>query len=160
MPLKLAVLADTHIPKRAKDLPLKAHELIKQADAIVHAGDVISNEFLDALAQMKPLYAVRGNNDLTLSLPEQLEFSLEGVQIALIHDSGTSKGRGARMKRRFPNADVVIFGHSHIPMNEVEEGLLLFNPGSSTDRRMQPKHTMGMLTIHKGALDAKIVILD
>ncbi|HEY9682734.1 MAG TPA: metallophosphoesterase family protein [Oculatellaceae cyanobacterium] len=158
--MKLAVLADTHIPKRAKELPQKAHELIKQADAIVHAGDVISNEFLDALKKMKPLYAVRGNNDSTLSLPEQLEFSLEGLQIAVIHDSGASKGRGARMRRRFPNADVVIFGHSHIPMNEVEEGLLLFNPGSSTDRRMQPKHTMGMLIIHAGVVDAEIVTLD
>ena len=155
--LKVAVLADTHIPKRAKQLPRKAHEVIEQCDAIVHAGDVISNEFLSALGT---LYAVLGNNDIGLNLPTHLELSFEQVRLAIIHDSGASKGRGKRMRRKFPQAEVVIFGHSHIPMNLNEEGLLLFNPGSPTDRRMQPRHTMGILVLNSGVVEAQIVPLD
>jgi putative phosphoesterase len=158
--MKLAVLADTHIPKRAKRLPRKAYELIDAADAIVHAGDVISREFLDELTKLKPLYAVLGNNDTSLALPEHLELSLDGLLIAVIHDSGASKGRGARMKRKFPHADILIFGHSHIALNQVQDGLLLFNPGSPTDRRKQPRHTMGMLEIKSGLVDAQVVNLD
>lgn len=158
--MKIAVLADTHIPKRAKALPASAWKIISEADAIIHAGDIVSENFLSSLKEIAPLYAVLGNNDLELSLPEKLEIEIEKVKIAIVHDSGQSKGRATRMKRLFPQADIVIFGHSHIPMNTTEDGQLLFNPGSPTDRRMQPKFTMGMLTLSNGKHHAEIIELD
>jgi putative phosphoesterase len=158
--MKIAVLADTHIPKRARKLPDKALTVLSDADAIIHAGDVVSEEFLQTLLSIAPLYAVLGNNDLAMSLPETLEFELSGIKFAVIHDSGASAGRAARMKKRFPDAQIVVYGHSHIPMNTVENDQLLFNPGSPTDRRQQPKHTMGILTIKDGIMESEIIDLD
>jgi putative phosphoesterase len=158
--MKIAVLADTHIPKRAKRLPERAYEIVSDVDAIIHAGDVLTGEFLQSLNMMAPVYAVLGNNDIGLELPERLELVWERVKIGVIHDSGASKGRAARMRRTFPAADLVVFGHSHIPVNIREEGLVLFNPGSPTDRRTQPKHTMGLLTVRAGEIDARIIELD
>ncbi|MBS2004206.1 MAG: metallophosphoesterase family protein [Cyanobacteria bacterium SZAS LIN-5] len=157
----IAVLADTHIPKRAKTLPESAWQILKSAEVILHAGDVLTSDFLDQLAQIAPLYAVRGNNDTDLTkLPETLEFELSKVRIAMIHDSGEKKQRAARMRARFPHADLLVFGHSHIPTNQLEGGLLLFNPGSPTDRRMQPELTMGLLEIDNGKIkNAEIIPL-
>jgi putative phosphoesterase len=151
--MKFAVLADTHIPKRAKTLPPKAWEIVRSCDAIIHAGDVLTREFLTDLKAIAPVYAVRGNNDLELGeLPETIEFEENGIRIAVIHDSGGKDGREKRMRKRFPNADVVIFGHSHIPWNTTADGQLLFNPGSPTDRRMQPVCTIGVLEIIRGSV--------
>jgi len=158
--MKIAVLADTHIPKRARKLPEKALAVLADADAIIHAGDVVSDEFLQSLLSIAPVYAVLGNNDLTLSLPETLEFEMNGIKFAVIHDSGASAGRATRMKKRFPEAQIVVYGHSHIPMNLMENNQLLFNPGSPTDRRQQPNHTMGVLTIKEGIMVSEIVALD
>jgi len=158
--MNVAVLADTHIPKRAKDLPQAAYEVLARAEAIIHAGDVLVQEFLTRLQQFAPVYAVQGNNDRELCLPTRLEITLEGVQIGVVHDSGKAKGRGRRLRRQFPEAQVVIFGHSHIAVNQYEDGLLLFNPGSATDRRRQPKHTMGMLVVRAGQIVSKIIELD
>lgn len=158
--MKVAVLADTHIPKRAKQLPEPAIALLKSADAIIHAGDLVSQGVLKDLMELAPVYAVLGNNDSGVSLPETLEISLDGVTIAIVHDSGPSKGRGARMRKLFPNAQVVVFGHSHIPMNVLDDGLLLFNPGSPTDRRRQVFHTMGMLHLENGVAAAELHRLD
>jgi putative phosphoesterase len=159
-PMRIAVLADTHIPNRAKTLPKAAWDLVKEADTIIHAGDVVNREFLRELQSIAPLYAVRGNNDLQLTdLPETLEIELSDVSVAIIHDSGDKKGRSQRMRKRFPHAEIVVFGHSHIPINEQESGLLLFNPGSPTDRRMQPVCTMGLLDLHNGSIRAEIVSL-
>lgn len=157
--MRIAVLADTHIPKRAKTLPESAWQILQSAEVILHAGDVLTSEFLDQLAKIATLYAVRGNNDTDLTkLPETLELELSNVRVAMIHDSGEKKKRAARMKARFPNADVLVFGHSHIPINQVEEGLLLFNPGSPTDRRMQPELTMGLLEFDNGKIKAAEII--
>lgn len=151
--MRIAVLADTHIPKRAKTLPDSAWEILESAEVILHSGDVLTNEFLSQLAELAPLYAVRGNNDCDLeNLPETLEFELENVHFAMIHDSGDKKQRARRMRERFPSADIVVFGHSHIPINQSEGNLLLFNPGSATDRRMQPQLTMGVLEINNGTI--------
>lgn len=159
--MQVAVLADTHIPKRAKDLPARAWELIKSCDCIIHAGDVLTSEFLCRLQAVAPLYAVRGNNDSTLmNLPETLEFTLDGVNIAVIHDSGDKKGRAGRMKRRFPAAHVVVFGHSHVPCSELHQGQLLLNAGSATDRRRQPFHSMAVLHINGGVAEAELINLD
>ncbi len=157
--MKIAVLADTHIPKRAKTLPASAWKILKTAQVILHAGDVLTKEFLDQLAQLAPLYAVRGNNDIELAnLPEILEFNLEDTSFAMIHDSGPKKQRGERMRKRFPRADVIVFGHSHIPINQYEQDLLLFNPGSPTDRRTQPQLTMGLLQLNSGKIEKAEII--
>ncbi|HNB25269.1 MAG TPA: metallophosphoesterase family protein [Candidatus Melainabacteria bacterium] len=158
--MKIAVLADTHIPKRARQLPQKAINIIKQSDLLIHAGDILTAEFLEFLSRIIPVQAVLGNNDLGVSLPEKLEIELEGVKLGIVHDSGPSKGRAGRMKRLFPQADAVVFGHSHIPMNVREEGILLFNPGSATDKRRQPSCTMGTLDVLNGSISGTIVELD
>ncbi len=158
--MKIAVLADTHIPKKARALPAPAWEILRRSDLLIHAGDILTTEFLDSLREILPLYAVLGNNDVGVDLPEKLEIEVEGARLAVIHDSGTAKGRARRMKKLFPEAEAVIFGHSHIPINSREEGILLFNPGSATDKRRQPKHTMGLLEVANGFLSGTIVELD
>jgi uncharacterized protein len=155
--MQIAVLADTHIPKRAKTLPPAALKLLEEADVIIHAGDILSQDFLDDLASVAPIYAVLGNNDVGLTLPERLEFEIEQIKFGLIHDSGAKLGRPGRLKKLFPEADIVIFGHSHIPVNEQFGHLLLFNPGSATDRRQQPRCTMGMIEVGKKSIEARIV---
>jgi putative phosphoesterase len=158
--MQIAVLADTHIPKRAKTLPQRAWQLIDSADAIIHAGDILTKSFLQELESKAPLYAVRGNNDVELGdLPESLNLEFAGVRVALIHDSGSSKGRPARLRRLFPDSQVVVFGHSHIPLNEMHDGQLIFNPGSATDRRSQPNFSMGMLKLVNGTFEAEILYL-
>lgn len=156
----VSVLADTHIPKRAKDLPPDAYKLIEKSDAIIHAGDILSSTFLDKLMNWVPVYAVLGNNDMGVVLPEILELQFDGVDIAVIHDSGPKTGRRTRMRKRFPKARIVIYGHSHIPDCCDEGGLLLFNPGSPTDRRRRPEHTMGLLKIAEGDFEATLVKLQ
>ena len=157
--MKIAVLADTHIPKKARGLPPKALEIIQKSDLLIHAGDILTAEFLDYLRQLLPVHAVLGNNDAAIDLPERLEIELEGVKVAVIHDSGAVKGRARRMKKLFPEADAVVFGHSHSPMNFLDEGILLFNPGSATDKRRQSKHTMGTLQVANGSISGTIVEL-
>jgi uncharacterized protein len=156
----IGVLADTHIPKRARDLPPQAYQQLSRVDAILHAGDVLTQDVLERLCAIAPTQAVLGNNDRTLALPQRLELDWEGVRIAVVHDSGQRQGRPERLRRWFPTAQVVVFGHSHIPLNERHDGLLLFNPGSPTDRRRQPRHTMGLLHVQDGSVEGEIVPLD
>ena len=154
------VLADTHIPRRAKVLPEAVIPYLKEADLILHAGDLIEIPLLYELSVYGPVRAVRGNVDPPeLDLPETLEFDFGGARIAMIHDSGRKEGRRKRLKRRFPKARVIVFGHSHIPFLEDEEELLLLNPGSPTDRRRQPRHTFALLYAEGGDVHAKILAL-
>lgn len=154
------VIADTHIPRRAKTLPEGLLQYLKKADQLLHAGDLMDLGLLDTLADYAPVKAVRGNLDAQDDrLPETLEFELDGVRVAMIHDSGPKKGRRSRMKRRFPEARVIVFGHSHIPWLEDEGGLLLLNPGSPTDKRRQPDYTCALLRIENGGVRAEIVKL-
>jgi putative phosphoesterase len=133
---------------------------LKEADLILHAGDLIEIPFLYELSVYGPVRAVRGNVDPPeLDLPETLEFDFGGARIAMIHDSGRKEGRRKRLKRRFPKARVIVFGHSHIPFLEDEEELLLLNPGSPTDRRRQPRHTFALLYAEGGDVQAKILAL-
>ncbi|MDQ6728082.1 MAG: metallophosphatase family protein [Actinomycetota bacterium] len=154
----VVVLSDTHIRRgRARKLPDAAYAHLSRADVILHAGDVLVGEVLDELAGFAPVHAVLGNNDAELAgvLPETLELTLDGVCVAMVHDSGASAGRAGRMRRRFPGAGVVVFGHSHIPWNGVGvDGQVLFNPGSPTERRAQPHHTLGTLDLHGGRVTA------
>ena len=154
------VLADTHIPRRAKTLPEGLLPHLERADLILHAGDLMDPKLLDTLAAYATVKAVRGNLDPPDSrLPETLEFEFGGVLVAMIHDSGPKKGRRNRMRRRFSEARVVIFGHSHIPWLTDENGLLLLNPGSPTDKRRQPDFTFATLQIGDGDVRAEIVTL-
>jgi putative phosphoesterase len=150
----VVVLADTHIGRRSRRrLSDAAYRHLAEADVILHAGDVLVADFLAELGGFAPVHAVLGNNDAELVglLPETLMLRLEGVEIGMVHDSGPSAGRSGRMRRRFPNADLVVFGHSHIPWNEVGlDDQVLFNPGSPTDRRSQPVHTLGRIDLADG----------
>jgi putative phosphoesterase len=158
---RVVVLADTHLRSgRARQLPDIVWRAIDASDLVLHAGDVVDRSLLDELdAHRAPYRAVLGNNDHTLTLPEQEEFHVGGVSIALVHDSGPTKGRAARLRRRFPDARVVVFGHSHTPCNEWHDGQLLFNPGSATERRRQPHHSYGVLDLAGGEVRAHDIIL-
>jgi putative phosphoesterase len=144
-------------------LPEDVYRLLDQADAVLHAGDVLDDSLLTTLRSIAPTYAVLGNNDLALQgkLPGIRELQLGGVRLAMIHDSGARAGRAARLHRKFPDAAVVVFGHSHMPCNEFGvEGQLLFNPGSATERRSQPRHTAGLLDLEDGqVLDHRIMVV-
>jgi len=153
-----AVIADTHIPRRAKALPETLIPNLQRADLILHAGDLMDPRLLEELATYAPTKVVQGNLDPPeTGLPETLEFDFGGAKVAMIHDSGPKKGRRSRMRRRFPEARVVVFGHSHIPWLEDEDGLLLLNPGSPTDRRKQPEHTFALLRVEGGEVAAEIM---
>ena len=154
------VIADTHIPRRARTLPEGLIPYLKRADLVLHAGDLMDPELLRELGAHAPVKAVRGNLDpADLDLPESLEFEFSGVRVAMIHDSGRKQGRRARLRRRFPEARVVVFGHSHIPILEDKDGLVLLNPGSPTDRRRQPRHTFALLRAEEGEARAEILPL-
>ena len=153
------VIADTHMPRRARALPEGLIPHLERADLILHAGDLMDPALLDELAGYAPASAVRGNLDPP-DLPETLEFGFGGIGAAMIHDSGRKQGRRRRLRRRFPQARVVIFGHSHIPFLEDEGGLMLLNPGSPTDRRRQPQHTFALLHAQAGRVRAEILPLQ
>jgi putative phosphoesterase len=147
----LAVISDTHLPRGARRLPDACVERLQAADAILHAGDLMELEVLEMLQGLgPPVHAVRGNVDsaeLIARLPLIRMVEAAGARIAMIHDAGPASGRLDRMRRRFPDAGAVVFGHSHIPLHEVRDGFQIFNPGSPTDRRRQPRHTMGIATV-------------
>jgi uncharacterized protein len=154
--MRVAVLSDTHAPRRWKTCPPAVAAQLDSAEVILHAGDICTVDVLDELAQWAPVHAVRGNNDgpeiTDWGAPETLLLTLDGLRVGMIHDSGPAFGRGQRLRRRFPDADLVVFGHSHIPMDETQDGLRIFNPGSPTDRRRQPHGTMGLLDTRDGQL--------
>ena len=154
------VLADTHIPRRAKSLPEGLLPYLEEADLILHAGDLLDPKLLDELALYAPVRAVKGNVDPPeVDLPETLEFSFGGAKVAMIHDSRRREGRHRRLARRFPEARVIVYGHSHIPFLEDKDGLLLLNPGSPTDKRRQPEHTFALLRVERGEVRAEILVL-
>jgi uncharacterized protein len=160
--VRIAVLADTHAPRRWKSCPPRVARELRAADVILHAGDVCVPSVLDELAEFAPVHVVAGNNDgpdvVAWGAPETLTLELDGLRVAMIHDSGPKTGRTARMRRRFPSADLVVFGHSHIPLDETGDGVRIFNPGSPTDRRRQPHGTVGVLDVRAGELvSARIV---
>lgn len=164
--MRVVVLSDTHIsPSRPnRRLPDTVYELLDDADAVLHAGDVTAPELLHELAGFAPVHAVLGNNDTSLRLPERLEVELAGVRVAMVHDSGPAAGRAGRLRRWFPDAGVVVFGHSHLPWHEVDgragaSPQLHLNPGSPTERRMAPTKTAAVLDLDAGAV-RRAEILD
>ena len=162
--LAVAVLADTHIRRGGRRrLPPTAYPVLEQADVILHGGDVVDDGLLHELDELAPTHAVLGNNDgeLVGVLPGSRVLDLAGVQVAVVHDSGPRRGRETRLWRQFPTADVVVFGHSHEPVDTVGVGQQrLFNPGSPTERRRQPSHTMGWLALADGrVVEHRIIVL-
>lgn len=139
------LMSDTHLPKRAKDLPAPLWEAVEAADLVVHAGDWVDEATLDALeARSARLLACWGNNDgpgLRARLPEIARATVEGVRVAVVHETGGRERREERMRATYPGVDLLVFGHSHIPWDTEHEGLRLLNPGSPTDRRAQPDFT-------------------
>lgn len=155
------MLADTHLRDGANGLPAAALAQLQGVDVILHAGDVVSRRLLDDLSALAPTHVVLGNNDhdLVSHLPERLDLVLGGVRIAMVHDSGARAGRANRMRRWFPGAQLVVFGHSHEPVDDLgAEGQRLFNPGSPTQRRRQPHPTMGVLELHAGLIVRHAII--
>ncbi len=160
--MRVVVLSDTHAPRRWRGCPPAVAGHLRGADLILHAGDVCVPSVLDELSAYAPVRAVRGNNDgpdiAAWGAPETLDFDLDGLPVAMIHDSGLPPGRTRRMRLRFPGAALVVFGHSHIPLDETGDGIRIFNPGSPTDRRRQPQGTLGVLHIDQGRLvEAEII---
>ncbi|GAB2555034.1 YfcE family phosphodiesterase [Leucobacter ruminantium] len=161
----LLLLADTHVPKRARRLPGAVLDAAGAADVVVHAGDWVDEATLDLLAsRASVLHGVFGNNDgpeLRARLPEVARFSVEGVSVAVVHETGQTRGREQRMDEQVPGVDLLVFGHSHIPWDTVSPGgMRLLNPGSPTDRRRQPRCTMMEVTIDGREIDARLIEVD
>jgi putative phosphoesterase len=154
--MEVIVLSDSHLTGGLDRIGPQVLHAIAEADVVLHAGDITSRRALAELEGMAETYVVLGNNDHDLVgvLPESRLVELGGIRVALIHDSGPKKGRPARLYKRFPTADVVVYGHSHIPVDELgEQCQLLFNPGSPTQRRSQPHRTFGRLRLSGGKID-------
>jgi uncharacterized protein len=147
----IAIVADTHIPRGRRMISPRCLELMRSADLILHAGDFVSEEVLASIEALgPPVHAVQGNMDspaLCRRLPREAVVEVGSVRIAMVHDAGPARGRLARLRRRFPEADAVVFGHSHLPLHEREGSFQIFNPGSPTERRRAPNHTMGLARV-------------
>lgn len=156
MTTRLILVSDTHIPARARALPASVLAAARAADVVVHAGDWVASHVLDELETYAPVLGVYGNNDgedLRARLPEIARITIEGVRIAVVHDTGAAPGRERRMDAAFPDVDLLVFGHSHTPWDSVTlHGTRLLNPGSPTDRRRQPAGTFMTVTIAHGRL--------
>ena len=155
MTVRALVLSDTHIRRGgARQLPTAVLDAAAAADLVLHAGDVVTPEVLERLGQLAPVHAVLGNNDheLTGVLPTSLRVDVAGLAVAVVHDSGPTEGRASRLARMFPDAGLVVFGHSHTPHDGPGAGgQWLLNPGSSTERRRAPTHTFAWLEVEPGA---------
>ncbi|TDU83208.1 hypothetical protein EV138_5670 [Kribbella voronezhensis] len=156
--MRLVLISDTHLPVRAKRLPDRVWDAIDQADVVIHAGDWVSVELLDELeSRSRRLIGCWGNNDgpvLRARLPEVARASLDGLEVAVVHETGASRGREERCESAFPGVELLVFGHSHIPWDSTTpKGLRLLNPGSPTDRRRQPFCTYQTAEISAGRLE-------
>ena len=161
--MQIAIISDTHMPRGDRRLPEACVRRLRAAELIIHAGDLMATEVLEALRALgPPVVAVHGNVDdaaVRAQLPETATTDAGGARIAIIHDAGPRRGRLARMRARFPGADAVVFGHSHLPWHEVDDGFQIFNPGSPTERRRAPRHTMGLAVVRDGRIGFRLVEL-
>jgi putative phosphoesterase len=161
----LAIISDTHLPRGSRALPTACLERLVDADLILHAGDFATADVLRSLEELgPPVVGVHGNVDdahLRLALPPARLVRAGEASIAMVHDAGPATGRLERIRRRFPQADAAVFGHSHQPLHErAEDGFQLFNPGSPTERRRSPGHTMGMAYVNGLEVAFELVALD
>jgi putative phosphoesterase len=170
--LRLALIADTHLPRggarvraergATRFLAKPCLDTLRAADLIVHAGDFSAPSVLAELRELAPVAAVHGNVDsleLRRDLPEALSLELDGVTLGVIHDAGPAKGRLERLRARFPGADAVVFGHSHLPLHEEADGFQIFNPGSPTERRRAPHRSMGEATVKDARIEFRHLAL-
>jgi uncharacterized protein len=159
----VAVISDTHMPRGRRRLPEECVARCAAADLILHGGDVMTATTLAEIELIgPPVLAVRGNvddADLRRELPLERVVEAGGERIGMVHDAGPARGRLRRMRQRFPDAGAVVFGHSHIPLHEQQEGFQIFNPGSPTERRRQPAHTMGEARIEDGRISFELITL-
>ena len=161
----LAVISDTHLPRGNRALPDACVQRLRAADLILHAGDFVTADVLAELRALgPPVEGVHGNVDdaqVRTLLPSARMVTAGGARIAMVHDAGAAAGRLRRMRHRFPDADAVVFGHSHMPLHERDDasGFQIFNPGSPTDRRRQPAHTMGQARVEDGQLSFELIEL-
>ena len=164
MEMDIGIVSDTHLPRGQRRLPQACVERLAAADLIVHAGDLVTLEVLEELRAIGTVVAVCGNVDdaqVRGELPVTATVEAGDCMLAVIHDGGPSKGRLSRLRTHFPGADAVIFGHSHIPLHaRDEDGFQIFNPGSPTDRRRSPFHTMGIARARGAELTFELIVLD
>ncbi len=161
--MRLAIIADTHMPRGDRRLPDRCLAELDAADLILHAGDFTEREVLAAIAEHGRVAAVHGNVDsseLRRELPESVSLDAGGATIAMVHDAGPAKGRLERMRAGFPEADAVVFGHSHLPLHSERDGFQIFNPGSPTERRRAPSRSMGIATVEGGTVAFRHLDLD
>ena len=162
--MRAAIVADTHMPRGSRRLPQACLERLHGADLIVHVGDFVTAAVLAEIASIgPPVAAVYGNVDdeaLRRDLPEERVLEIAGARVGLVHDAGPARGRLRRLRRRFPDADAAIFGHSHLPLHEREGDFQIFNPGSPTERRRAPHRSMGLATVAQGTIHFEHVALD
>jgi putative phosphoesterase len=163
LPMEIAIISDTHMPRGWRRLPAECVDRLRAADLIVHAGDLMTLAVLDELRGYGEVVAVHGNVDdahVRAALPETATVAADGVSLGVIHDAGAARGRLERLRHRFPDADGVVFGHSHMPLHErLPDGFQIFNPGSPTERRRAPTHTMGLARVSAGTLQFSLVAL-
>jgi len=161
--VRIALISDTHLPRGTRRLPEACVRRLHEVDHIVHAGDLVELEVLVQLRALgPPVSAVLGNSDrdsLRGMLPERVELAVGGARIGVVHDAGPAAGRSERLRRSFPEAHAVVFGHSHIPLLEEHDGFQIFNPGSPTDRRRQAHCTMGIACVRKHGVRFELVEL-
>jgi hypothetical protein len=159
--LRIALISDTHMPRGNRRLPEDCVERLRAADLIVHAGDLMRITVLHELESYGPVVAVHGNVDdaeVKAALPPVASVQAAGATLAVVHDAGPARGRLERMRKRFPESDAVVFGHSHLPLHEhAPDGFQLFNPGSPTERRRAPRHTMGIATVLGGRVAFELI---
>jgi putative phosphoesterase len=161
----VAIVSDTHLPRGTRTLPEACVRRLRSADLILHAGDLVAVSALDEIEALgPPVHGVHGNVDVPevrARLPWRQVVDVGGVRIGMIHDGGQAGGRLQRLRASFPGTDAVIYGHSHVPWHErAADGFQIFNPGSPTDRRRQPAHTMGMARVEDGAISFELIDLD
>ncbi len=160
--MKIGVVSDTHIPESVPDLPAELMHGFEGVDIILHAGDILDCAVLDELAAIAPVRAVRGNMDnfpRSYELPEKLVVEAEKFRIGLIHGHGAPNGLERRIAKEFDDVHCIVFGHTHRPFNEVIDGVLLFNPGTPTDRRFAPYRSFGILDV-ADRITGRIIRLD
>jgi putative phosphoesterase len=162
--MRVAIIGDTHLPRGARRIPERCLELVRASDVVVHTGDFTTLDVLEQIERLgPPLVAVHGNIDapeIVARLPEQISVDLGGPSIGIVHDAGPRRGRLVQLRAAFPDDSAVVFGHSHLPLHERERDFQIFNPGSPTERRRAPAHTMGLATVKGDAVEFEHVILD
>jgi len=162
--MRVAIISDTHVPRGARAIPEGCLERCRAADAILHAGDLVDVAVLELLRSLgPPVHAISGNVDteaVRRLVPARLQLDLGGARIGMLHIPGPATDRLERLRAKFPRCDAVIFGHTHMPEHAERDGFQIFNPGSPTERRRAPAHTMGLATIDDGRVEFELLALS